>query len=81
MGNATNTKMRMMKMAEDIINHPKYYTSGKFETIDVIEDWKLGYHLGNCIKYLSRAKHKGNELEDLKKAKWYLERKIKQLEN
>jgi len=64
----------------DIINHPPHYNFGTFEVIDVIEDWKLEYHEGNCIKYIARAKHKGNELEDLKKAQWYLNRKISKLE-
>ena len=43
----------------DPINHPPHYTHGKIETIDVIEDWGLGYHLGQVIKYVSRAEHKG----------------------
>ncbi|CAK7037092.1 MAG: hypothetical protein BACD_00156 [Bacteroides rodentium] len=65
----------------DPINHPSYYC-GKIETIDFIEDKKLGYHLGNCVKYISRAGKKDpeKELEDLKKARWYLDRKIKNLE-
>jgi hypothetical protein len=66
---------------EDKVNHPKHYTFGTIEVITVIEDWKLEFHEGNCIKYIARAKHKGNELEDLKKAQWYLNRKIKQLNN
>lgn len=64
----------------DLINHPSHYTFGKIEVIDVIEDWQLGFHESNCIKYVARAKHKGKELEDLKKARWYLDRKIGQLE-
>src|SRR5687767_5119460 len=60
----------------DPIEHPSHYRQGQFECIDVIEDWGLGFHLGNCIKYLCRAEHKGKELEDLKKAKWYLDRYI-----
>ena len=65
---------------EDVVNHPAHYTKGKFETIDVIEDWKLEYHEANAIKYISRACHKGKRIEDLKKAKWYIDRKIKLLE-
>lgn len=66
----------------ETVDHPKHYTFGKFEVIDVIEDWGLDkdYHLGNTIKYIARAKHKGEELENLKKARWYLNRKIAQLE-
>ena len=68
------------KENEDNINHPKHYTFGTIEVIDVIEDWQLGFHEGNCVKYIARAKHKGRELEDLKKAQWYLDRKIQDLE-
>lgn len=58
----------------DPVNQPPHYTHGAIETIDVIEDWQLGFHLGNCIKYISRAKHKGNEKLDIDKAIWYLQR-------
>jgi RecJ-like exonuclease len=68
-----------MDKKDDKVNHPKHYTFGTIEVIDVIEDWQLGFHEGNCIKYIARAKHKGNELVDLKKAQWYLNRKIEQL--
>lgn len=62
----------------DNINHPAHYTDGKIEVIDFIEDKKLPYHLGNVIKYISRAgkKNPDTELEDLKKAQWYLSRYI-----
>lgn len=65
-------------MNGDNIDHPKHYNSGKFEVIDVIEDWNLGFHLGNVIKYISRAgkKDPNKRLEDLKKALWYLQREI-----
>jgi len=62
------------------VNHPKHYNKGKFETIEVIEDWNLGFHLGNVVKYISRAEHKEKKLSDLEKAKWYLDRKIELLE-
>ena len=64
----------------DVVNHPQHYTFGKIEVIDVLEDWKLEYHIGNVVKYLARAKHKGNELQDCQKAKWYLDRYIQLLE-
>ena len=64
----------------DPINHPAHYNSGKYEVIDVIEDWNLGFHLGNVVKYVARAGKKNDELEDLKKARWYLDRKISKLE-
>lgn len=62
---------------EDVINHPSHYTRGKIEVIDFIEDQQLPYHLGNVIKYIARAGYKGDKLEDLKKARWYLDRYIK----
>jgi hypothetical protein len=60
----------------DSINHPAHYTAGGIETIDFIEAKKLNYNLGNVVKYLTRADHKGNKLEDLRKAQWYLTREI-----
>jgi len=62
--------------SKDMINSPSHYTFGKFEVMDVIEDWNLGFHLGNAVKYIARSKHKGNEKEDLRKAIWYLTRKL-----
>jgi hypothetical protein len=63
------------------VDHPKHYNVGKFEAIDVIEDWKLDFCLGNTVKYISRAGHKDKSktLEDLEKAAWYLNRKIESL--
>ena len=62
----------------DLVNHPPHYTSGRLEVIDFIEDQKLPYHLGNVVKYVARAgKKKGADpVEDLKKARWYLDRYI-----
>ena len=60
------------------INHPQHYGKG-IEPIDIIESWDLNFSLGNAIKYILRAPYKNNELEDLEKAKWYLEREIKRL--
>lgn len=60
----------------DNINSPKHYTAGKFEVIDVIEDWDLNFRLANAIKYIARHKHKGKPLEDLEKALWYLQREV-----
>jgi hypothetical protein len=62
--------------SKEAINHPSHYNAGKIEVIDAIEDWNLGFHEGNVVKYVARAKHKANELEDLKKAAWYLNRLI-----
>lgn len=60
----------------DMVNHPQHYQHG-IEPIDYIESHDLNFNLGNVIKYVSRAPFKGTELQDLKKAKWYLEREIK----
>lgn len=65
---------------DDNVDHPAHYNVGKIEVIDAIEDWQLGFHEGNVVKYVARAKHKGKELEDLKKAAWYLNRRIAELE-
>ena len=69
----------LMNREHDPVNHPSHYTQGKFEVIEVIEDWKMPYHLGNAIKYIARAGKKDPEkaLQDLQKAVWYLERHIK----
>ena len=60
----------------DPVNHPEHYKVGGIETIDFIEAKNLGYHLGNAVKYISRANHKGDRLQDLQKAKWYIDRAI-----
>lgn len=64
----------------DPVNHPKHYTLGGIEVIDAIEAWDLGFHLGNVVKYVARSAHKGATVEDLKKARWYLDRAIVLLE-
>lgn len=68
--------------APDVVNHPPHYKDGGIETIDYIEAKRLGYHLGNVVKYISRAGKKGtaNGLEDLRKAQWYLARAIEKNE-
>lgn len=60
----------------DAVNHPEHYTAGGIETIDFIETKNLNYRLGNVVKYITRADHKGDRLENLKKAQWYLNREI-----
>jgi hypothetical protein len=66
----------------DPVNNPDHYTDGGIETIDYIEAKRLGYHLGNAVKYISRAGKKGTNqgLEDLRKAQWYLARAIEKNE-
>ena len=58
------------------VNHPSHYNSGKIEVIDFIEDQKLGFHLGNAVKYICRAGRKDPDKikEDLDKAIWYINR-------
>ena len=72
-----------METKNDNVNHPSHYTSGVIEVIDYIEDQELGYHLGNVVKYICRAgkKDPDKEIEDLKKARWYLDRYIRLLES
>lgn len=60
----------------DMVNHPAHYNHGKIEVIDVIEDWNLNFNLGSAVKYIGRADHKNNPIEDLEKAAWYLQREI-----
>jgi hypothetical protein len=74
---ATYTSNKSIK--SDMVNHPPHYKAGGIETIDFIEAKNLGYNLGNVVKYVSRADLKGNKLEDLQKAKWYLDRAISNL--
>lgn len=70
--------------ARETVDHPAYYggSDDLYEAIKVIEQWGLGFHLGNTVKYISRAgkKDPAKELEDLKKAAWYLDRRIAQME-
>lgn len=69
---------------KESINHPDHYGGDNiYEAIKVIEAWELDFSLGNTIKYISRAgkKDKSKEIEDLKKALWYLNRKINNLES
>lgn len=63
----------------DMVNHPPHYTVGRIEVIDFICDQRFGYLDGQVIKYVSRYRHKGAALEDLKKARWYLDRLIAEM--
>lgn len=69
-------------MVTESVNHPKHYggEDNTYEAIKVIEAWGLDFHLGNVTKYINRSRKKGNEIDDLKKALWYLQRKIELLE-
>jgi hypothetical protein len=65
-----------MPPVPDMVNHPAHYKAGGIETIDFIEAKGLNYRLGNVVKYITRADLKGDRLENLKKALWYLEREL-----
>ena len=69
-------QIKLFEPKPDAVNHPAHYKIGGIETIDFIEAKNLGYNLGNVVKYITRADHKGNKLEDLRKAQWYLTRAI-----
>ena len=68
-------------MNNDIVNRPAHYTDGKIEVIDFIEDKGLNFHRGNAVKYIARAgkKDPAKEVEDLEKARWYINREIERL--
>lgn len=72
----TPTQIEMFEPAVDPVNHPAHYKTGGIETIDFIEAKKLNYNLGNVVKYVTRADHKGNRKQDLEKALWYLNREL-----
>lgn len=74
-----NMQIEMFEPASDPVNHPAHYKVGGVETIDFIEAKKLNYNIGNVVKYLTRADHKGNRKQDLEKALWYLTREINSL--
>ena len=69
---------QLQKLGERV-NHPAHYNSGKIEAIDAIWDWGLDFIEGNVVKYVTRSKHKGDRLGDLKKARWYLDYLIDKL--
>ena len=65
----------------DAVSHPSHYTEGRqYEPRKVIHDWGLNFNLGNAVKYISRAGRKGDALEDLKKARQYLDFEIEEME-
>jgi hypothetical protein len=66
----------MEEPVSDPVNHPAHYKTGGIETIDFIEAKELNYNMGNAVKYISRAEHKGNKRQDLEKAVWYINREL-----
>jgi hypothetical protein len=68
-------------MSHDAVKHPSHYAEGrKYEPKDVIRDWGLNFNLGNTVKYIARAGKKDDIVQDLKKAKQYLEFEIEAIE-
>lgn len=65
--------------SKEKVNHPSHYNQG-IEAIDIIESWGLNFSLGNAIKYILRAPHKDSQIEDLQKAKWYVERELERIQ-
>ena len=65
---------------EEQVNHPSHYVKG-IEPIEVIESWDLNFSLGNAIKYILRSPYKGKQIEDLEKARWYIDREINRLKD
>ena len=72
-------QMGKAKTPKENINHPAHYNVGRIEVIDAIESWELNFSRGSAVKYIARAGHKDDELEDLKKAAWYINREIERL--
>ena len=70
----------MNEKVKEMINHPDHYQGNKFEVIDIIEDYNLGFCMGNAIKYLLRAGKKDDEIQDLNKALWYVQRRIREVD-
>tara|TARA_R100001443_G_scaffold43962_1_gene56923 strand:- start:3549 stop:3785 length:237 start_codon:yes stop_codon:yes gene_type:complete len=69
----------MKEKNEDMVNHPPHYTKG-IEVTDFIASWQMDFIRGNVIKYVTRCPYKGNTVEDLKKARWYIDDLIDKLE-
>lgn len=72
---------RPLLATADHVNHPSHYTMGGIEVLDAIEAWELGFHRGNAVKYVARAGRKpgSDELQDLQKARFYLQREIERV--
>ena len=72
-------KEKACKPKKEKVNSPTHYNTGRIEVIDAIEDWNLGFNDGNAIKYIARHQHKGDSIQDIEKAIWYLQRHLKNL--
>ena len=69
----------MLGITPEQVNHPAHYNVGGIEVIDAIEAWQLGFSLGSAVKYIARAGHKDDAIQDLRKAAWYIGREIERL--
>ena len=70
-------KSKAKAKSKEAVNHPAHYqTNNGMEVIDVVEAFQLDFNLGNVVKYVLRCGKKDSDIQDLKKAKWYLDREI-----
>ncbi|CAB4137041.1 SaV-like [uncultured Caudovirales phage] len=65
-----------MESNSNMVDHPAHYQGKSFEVIDIINDYKLNFEMGNAIKYILRADKKGNKKQDIEKAIWYLNHEL-----
>jgi len=79
-GEYVTSPTKKVEEVRETVDHPEHYNQG-IEVIDFIDSWDLDFTSGNIVKYVARHKYKDNSLEDLKKAKWYLDRLIKKYED
>ena len=70
-----------IKKTKEQVNHPDHYQGKRLEAIDIIEDYDLNFSLGSVLKYILRAGKKDDKIQDLEKAKWYIEREIERCRN
>jgi hypothetical protein len=83
----SSTVVDPVRPEPNTVHHPAHYNTGKIEAITVIEDWQRGwpsdlaFHLGNAIKYIARAGKKDDIVQDLKKARWYVDRALSVVES
>ena len=82
-GNDTEGNSSETKPEQSSVNHPSHYNMGKYEVIDVINDWNLNFQKGNAVKYIARAGHKdpSKEIEDLEKALFYINYEVNRLKS
>ena len=72
-------RKRRKRRKDSNVDHPSHYNKGRYEAIEVIEDWQLGFHCGNAIKYIARHKHKESPKQDIEKAIWCLQRYLEKM--